>query len=366
MKKALYIAQKNIKEVFRNLKNNAILFVLPLAFIAIFGLAFGRNNNGITFGTAFVKNENPTYSALIEELKKLKNGDNEVFKLTQFDTFEDAKKAVEDRKQLGIIEWKQETGSIAFHGDTQNSYYGAASGVLSSFSQQFFQQPPQKFAAIDLSLASRDNATYFQLLVPGLIVYAILLLIIQTAQNLSEVKEKKQIFRYFTSRATSLDIIIGYLLSMSVIALAQTAILFAAAHAFGFRTEGNILIGVLVCLLTCLFAVGVGLLIGAFVGKPEPAANLGSLISLILGFFSGSFILGIENVIKFGEINGVPLRLVDFVPSFYATQAMKEALLYGKGLGEVSFELAVLLGTSLFFLVLGTVVFQRRQLRSIE
>lgn len=362
--KALLIAQKNLKEVFRNLKNNAILFVLPLAFIGIFGLAFGKTNQDITFEIGYVQNESPVYQRYIEELDKIKNGETDVFKLTKFDTFDAGKAAIEDRKQLGIIEQQDDT--IVFHGDSANSYFNAAAGVISSYTSTFFQLPQEKFKTVDLSLANKKEASYFQQLVPGLIVYAILLLIIQTAQSLSEVKEKKQIFRYFTSKTSSIDIILGYLMSMSVIALLQTVILFAASYSFGFRSQGNLLFAFIVSLIVCFFSVGVGLLIGAFVGKPEPAANLGSLISLVLGFFSGSFILGIENIIKFGEIGGRALRLVDFIPTFYATQAMKDVLLYGKGYNSVIDDIIILFISSLLFLVVGIFVFNKRQLSRLE
>jgi ABC-2 type transport system permease protein len=364
--KALLIAQKNIKEVFRNLKNNAILFVLPLAFIGIFGLAFGKNTQDITFEIGYVNNDSAVFRSYIEELDTIKNGETDIFKTKSYQNFAEAKTAVEDRKQLGFIEWKEESQSLTFHGDSANSYFGAASGVLSDYTNEFFQLPKEKFKISDLNLANKQNFSYFHELVPGLIVYAILLLIIQTAQNLSEVKEKKQVFRYFTSKTSALDIMFGYLLSMSFIALLQTIILFAAAYAFGFRSEENIFFAFIISLSVCFFAVGIGLLIGAFVGKPEPAANLGSLISLILGFFSGSFILGIENIIKFGEIGGRSLRLVDFVPTFYATQAMKEVLLYGKGYESVLSEVSILIVSSLLFLALGIFTFNKRQLSRLE
>lgn len=364
--KALLIAQKNLKEIFRNLKGNAILFLLPIAFIAIFGLVYGKSTDEITFDVAYVKDSNQVYQKFIEELDKVKNKDNDVFKLKEFDAFDTAKVGVEDRKQIGIIQWKEDSQTITFYGDTANSLFNAAGGVISNFATDFFHLPSEKVTLVNLNLMNKKDISPFQQLVPGLIVYAILLLIIQTAQTLTQVKEKKQIFRYFTSKTTSIDIILGYLLSMSVVALIQTLLLFLSAYVFGFRSEGNILFGFVVALIVSFFSVGVGLLIGAFVEKEEAAGGLGSLISLILGFFSGSFILGMENVISFGQIGDRTIRFVDFIPTFYATQAMKDVLLYGKGYSAVSSNLIVLATSTLIVLGLGIIVFSRRQLRNLE
>jgi len=62
MEKVLAIAIYNYKSLFRNIKSSAIMFVLPVIFIAVFGLAFGGSSFE-SFSIGLVKNDYESYSS---------------------------------------------------------------------------------------------------------------------------------------------------------------------------------------------------------------------------------------------------------------------------------------------------------------
>jgi len=86
------------------------------------------------------------------------------------------------------------------------------------------------------------------------------------------------------------------------------------------------------------------------------------LYSIIFGFFSGSFIVGIENVLKF-EILGTTLHLNDILPTRWGTIAIEKILSKNLGLADITNELMIIFVSTVLVLSVGIIAYQRRQLR---
>ena len=68
------IAIKNLKTFVRDIKSNAIVFILPIVFITVFKFAFGGNTNDITFDVGILKESDEIGQVYQEELAKLSAG----------------------------------------------------------------------------------------------------------------------------------------------------------------------------------------------------------------------------------------------------------------------------------------------------
>jgi ABC-type multidrug transport system permease subunit len=154
-------------------------------------------------------------------------------------------------------------------------------------------------------------------------------------------------------------------MSQTVIAIVQSAILIASAVAFGFNPEGNMLSVVLIVVLTNLFSVGLGILIGSLSKNSETASNTGTIVSIILGFMSGSFIVGLDSILILGELFGQEISVPDLFPSTYAVESIKNILLFDRNLIDTVPSLLIVLGSSIVILLIGVVAFQKRQMRNI-
>lgn len=366
--KPFFIAVKNLKTIFRDLKSNGIVFLLPIVFIGVFALAFGRPQSQITFSLAVVKDSNYAGSLankIVDFLPEniLNSEDKPLFKITEFSELTLAEEQIKNGRQTILLQAVDQE-KIILKGDQTNPYFTAANAVLTDLAAQF-NGLNTDFVVSESIQAELERFSGFDLLAPGLIIYGILILIPQIAANMAELKEKKTIFRYFTSQAKAKDIFLGYLISQTVLAVIQTAILFFAAVAFGFKPEGSIITALLITIPTNFFAVGVGLLIGGFTSKESSASNLGTMVSIVLGFFSGSFISGVQNILVLGEINGVALRVVDILPTFQATEALKSILLYGNGIESVLPQLGFILASGLIVLVIGVLVYKEKQMKRL-
>lgn len=364
---ALQIARKNIIEFFRDFKSSAIVVIMPLVMIAIFGFIFKSDTSTMQFNIGYVTDNSPNFNALVQIIKDLKNTDQRIslFTIRTYTDIETAKQSIITNNNTLIFEWDEPQG-ITIFGDNRNPYFGASSGIISKVASDFFQikESIVKHESINAEIQSKFTA--FDLLVPGLMIYGLLILIPHTAGLMTEIREKGYLLRFYLSKTTSFDIIMGYTLSQMALAIVQTILLFYAAQAFGFKPIGSILDAAFIAIPANLFIVGVGLLIGSFVNGSNNAANVGTIVSVILGFMSGSFIVGIETVTRIGEIGGRMISFNQIFASTFATQALSQVLLYGKSLSEISFELIALTISSLIVLIAGIYFYNKLQLKKLD
>jgi ABC-2 type transport system permease protein len=364
---ALQIAKKNFIEFFRDFKSSAIVVIMPIMMFAVFGFIFKGDTSTMQFSVGYIADNSPTYQTLVNIIKELKNSDERItlFDLKEYTDFNEAKETIIVNKNTLVFRWKEPQGLI-ITGDSRNPYFGASFGIISKITNEFFQINESIIEQESLNADVENKFTVFDMLVPGLIVYGLLILIPHTAGLVTEMREKGYLIRYYLSKTSSFDIIMGYTLSQMALALIQTILLFYVAQAFGFKPIGNLLDATVIALLTNLFIIGIGLLIGSFVKTSNNAANVGTIISVILGFMSGSFIVGIETVTKIGEIGGRMISFNQIFASTFATQGLSQILLYGKKLTDIGFEITALTISSIIVLSAGIYFFNKFQLKRLD
>jgi ABC-2 type transport system permease protein len=364
---ALQIAKKNIVEFFRDYKSSAIVVLMPLVMIAIFGFIFKSDTSTMQFNVGYVSDNSAQFQTLVNLVKDLKNTDQRItlFVLTPYADAETARQSIVINKNTLVFKWDEPQG-ITLIGDNRNPYFGAASGIITKVAGDFFQIKESIIKHESVNADVKSKLTAFDLLVPGLMVYGLLILIPHTAGLMTEIREKGYLLRFYLSKTTSFDIILGYSLSQMALAILQTVLLFYAAQAFGFKPIGSLLDAALIAIPANLFIIGVGLLIGSFVRGTNNAANVGTIVSVILGFMSGSFIVGIETVTRIGEIGGRMISFNQIFASTFATQALSQVLLYGKSLKDLGFELTALTISSVIVLAAGVYFFNKLQLKKLD
>lgn len=362
---AIKIAQKNIYEFFRNIKENLIVIVMPIIFIAIFGFIFNSGTD-IIFNIAVVKDENPLYNQIVEQIKSIENADSKkVFTIKEFEKFDDAKASIENKTNVLVINHSA-NGGIIITGDNRNTIFSSAAGIVTDIASKFYQIDLSSIKIENIDIDSKYNRSGFDLLVPGLIVYGLLIYIPYNAALFSLITEKKQILRYFLSKASSKDIIFGYLISQSIFAVFQTILMFVVAMNFGFKTDANIFEVVVISIVANLFIIGISLLIGSYSKLSQNSSNIGSITSVVLGFLSGSFIIGIEQIMKIGEWGDRLISVNQIFPSTLATQAWTQILLYNKHLDSVVFELVGMAVIGLIVLIIGVWSYNKFQLSRVD
>jgi ABC-2 type transport system permease protein len=360
MNQTFSIAKKNLLYIIRDIKSWSIVFILPVAFIGIFALVFNTRSDEQIFKIAYTKNSTALYQAqFIENLGSIKNSkDKPQFEILEIDNLDNGKSRVQEGKTDAFLQFETEP-KIKLYADTFNAKSNAVVGIISSYANQFFYKNQSKLEVISIVNNVGKN-TVFTYLVPGLIVYGILNLLPQIIFQMSSEIRKQYTFRYYTAKVKSWQIILGHLLSQSVLAIFQTLILFTAVLSFGYTaTWPALALALLVSIPTNLFTVGLGMVIVSSFKNDNLAANIGTLASVILGFLSGAFL-------TFPEIKifGGP-SLTSLIPSNYATEAFRKVLQFNKGLGDIVPELSVLIISSIVLILIGSWAYNKFQLKNL-
>lgn len=373
MKTVLAIAIYNYKSLFRNFKSAGIMFILPVIFIGLFGVAFGAGGDIEAFNIGMIKSDNEPYEAfktVLSDLRQNEASERELFTIEEYDSAEDAEAAVKD-EQISLYLTVDEDfypggdGGVTVYGETLNPLYNATAGIIQSVAAGYMGQDLSFYESVSLESQNTQDLSPFDYLAPGLIVYSILILMPGIAQDFTEITEKSYIFRYFTSKTKSWQILLGTGLYQFSLAFVQTLISYATAVAIGFNAEGNVLNGLVVAIPTGIFVVAVGLLIGGAVKKVDTATNIGTMLSIILGFFSGSFISGIGRIWEF-ELFGSTIQFNDLLPTKWATVAMETVLRDNGSLSDVSGALAYITASSVVLLVISVLIYRQRQLKRLD
>lgn len=236
---------------------------------------------------------------------------------------------------------------------------GVVQGVVSSYVEKLAPQPGAKVGTTSESVLS-SKLEPFDFIVPGLMVYSVLNVAPQCAALLTKEIEEKTLDRIRITRVRSWELLGGVALAQMAIATLEVVLMLAAARFMGFHSVGSLGEGFVLVLLTAVSVVGVGLVIASFAGKTQEAANYGILFSVPAGFLSGSF-FPVPSVPLF-TVAGHVVQPYDVLPPTHANRALRDILIYGKGLGDVVPEVVALVVLSALFFALGAWLYARRRL----
>lgn len=294
----------------------------------------------------------------IEAEARLRDREAEVLLIIP-DGFSETLEAV--RRGLG-----PEPVAVTFVGDLTNPYYAVAAVMAGAGLDEYVQlvtQEPRTVLMEEIPLGASGARSEFEVYVPGLLVFAMILLVFQVSMLVAYEVEAGTLRRLQITRVTSFDFLGGLSASVIVVGILALLLAFVTALALGFRSHGSLWIAILVGVLTCLAVIGTGLVVAAFSKTVSQAFLIANFPLILFMFFSGA-IYPLPKVALF-EVAGRTIGLYDILPPTHAVVALNKVLTLGAGLGEVAFELTMLVILSLVYFVVGVWCFQRKQMRVV-
>ncbi len=350
MRKIFTIAKVNLLDIFRDLKSNAITFVLPAIFVLIFGFLFSQTHEISTWRVGVVEDG--------EEIVKVLEEINEEETLFTISTFKEKEKAMSDLKSrdIEVLVEGEEFGGINMVVDESNQ----RSAIASTIVRDIFAPAQDEHITYE-SVIGRENISGFELMASGLIIYGILIIIPQVAGTIARLNEKRYLLRYASSKTTAFEILSGFTISHFVLAIIQTLLLLYFTTWFGLEINTYTLQAFIFIIPVIFFSIGIGLLLGSFFEKGEAGQNLGIMFSVVLGFLSGSFIIGIENIGM--EIGERFVSITDFVPTFYAYRGMTDLIVFNSDFSQVVNNLIIISTFSIAIFILGVYFYNKKNLK---
>jgi len=470
--KFVSIAAKGIKEIFRDKKGLALLIVFPMAFMFVFGFAFGSTNsanepmdiavlnhdNGTTlyyqnsseeinFGDNFTSLlENLNYEDSVTHLFNVHNVSEEKAKdmlmkreiaciLIIPENFSNAIRAMINETVrteitsnigemiigMGITEWNTTNGTyyydaenntlyldgkpvnitgftdfpanytlpevenvtaeIVIEGDTGYIEFGRAQSVLIKVFEEY-KNEIKRNAKESVSLyfgtdekyydfvqsrikpmPGTESFTIFDYQAPGIIVFALLMMVPAVAGTLAKECEKGTLERLKLSKMSSFDLLFGTLIPWSLIAIIQVIILFLVALLMGFHWQGgnlSIILAVGIGIIGGIASISLGLLVAAFVKSEKHATTLSPIIAVPMSFLVGSFFPLPKAVI--GYINGKGFQIYDVLPWTHTVNALRYLLTFGNY--DVLYYVVMMSILTAILFIAGIVCFSKNRLKA--
>jgi ABC-2 type transport system permease protein len=388
--KIIRIAWKAILEMVRDYRTLLISFAFPISFIIIFGWALGAN-----YYTAkiFVINndkkvaESENYGAgLIKMLGEFKYEDGtSIFNLKIIKDKSEVGRRIEKReyaaliiippdftrvlhtlKTNGGVSEKSETPTIEIIGDPGAPTYSLVKLIFDAVFNRYIAlksgyNPPIATQASFINTGSGKGSD-FNYLAPGLMLMAIYMMLIQVAMVLAQEVEHKTITRLKMSGMRTWEYLAGMSLSQFIFAIVMVPMMLYTAVMMGFDSKGSLITGIFFGIIASISAVAIALIVAAFSKTEKEAFLWGNIITIPVIFFSGIF-FPLPEITLF-KIGGTPFTLFDLQPTTHAHKAFLQVFLYGAGIGDLLYELSMLLAITAIYFVIGVILYRRVHLRA--
>ena len=170
-------------------------------------------------------------------------------------------------------------------------------------------------ANIPVSLFEIDKLT------PGITFFGLSFMTLISATLIAKDRESAFLQRLYTTPLSALDFILGYMIPILPITLAQTTICYLVAIALGLTVSVNILFAIVGILPMAIFNISLGLLCGSLLGVKQVGGICGALLTNLSAWLSGVW-FDLELVGGFFE------KLANILPFVHAVE-LEKALLAG-------------------------------------
>ena len=268
--------------------------------------------------------------------------------------------------QLGAFQTGDTTAgtNLTFVGDLGNPTYMLAAIMAMSVVDQYtqdFAAAPRPVELVEIPLGSSAARTEFELYVPGLIIFSVVMIIFLAAMTPARDIEAGVMRRLRLTRLNTAEYLGGTTLWLTAVALLEVLLTFGTALAFGFRSQGPLWLAILVAVVTAVSVIGAGLIVACFAKTVSKAFVVANFPFGLLVFLTGA-IFPLPRQALF-NLFGHDITLFDVLPPTHAVIALNKIFTLGAGLNDVLFELAALTLLAGLYFGVGVWIFQRTQMR---
>ena len=158
-------------------------------------------------------------------------------------------------------------------------------------------------------------------LTPGITVFGLSFITLFSATLIAKDRESALLQRLYTTPLTGFDFIMGYMLPILPVAIAQTVVCYLFAIPLGLSVSINILYAVVGIIPISIFNISLGLLFGSILSVKQVGGICGALLTNLSAWLSGVWF-------DLKLVGGFFERIADLLPFVHAVE-MEKALLCG-------------------------------------
>jgi ABC-2 type transport system permease protein len=367
--RALLVARKNLIELLREPQLTLLTLLVPLGFLLI--TYAGYNTPLLITYPLYLIDKDPQSTALIDALESRQYADGRpVFELKPSTDRGAVEAGLRGHKAVASVEINpaeeaEHLPQITILADAVYQPFMRASLLLDNTLFNYANQTTGHTPVVRVEeepLFTTGPQTEFDLYAPGMTIFALLLIIPQTAMLVGREIRWNTLRRLRLTRLDAAELLGGISLAQMVVAVIQVVLLFAVALALGYNNQGELWLAVLIGLVVSFSCVGQGLLVACFIENDSQAINVGSTVAMFEVFLSGAF-YQLPAPTMFTLFNH-QISAFDIFPATHGFMALQQVLTYGVSLSDVGFRLGATLLLSVIYFAIGIIVFQRAKMQS--
>ena len=348
--RTIAIAKKVIKELLRDKRTLAMMFVAPVFIMWLMNLMFSAST---TVNVKLATQDLPT--GLVTKMDELDHVDIETYQ-----DLDQAKEALANEKVDAVISYKDGEYQVDY-ANTDASKTSMIRQVLrtsiaSEGTDQLLSRVKQALPQLKLDAKAPEikesyqygdkNTGFFARMIPILISFVVFFFVFLIS-GMALLKERTSgtLDRLLATPVKRSEIVYGYMLSYGIIAIFQTAVVvLAAIWLLDVEVVGNILNVIIVNVVLALVALAFGILLSTLAKSEFQMMQFIPLVIMPQLFFSG--------IIPLSSMGEWAPTVGKFLPLTYSGDAISQIILYGHNLGDILPNLGVLM----IFLIILTIL----------
>lgn len=348
--RTIAIAKKVIKELLRDKRTLALMFIAPVFIMWLMNLMFSAST---TVNVKLATQDLPT--GLVTKMDELDHVDVETYQ-----DLDQAKEALANEKVDAVISYKNGEYQVDY-ANTDASKTSMIRQVLrtsiaSEGTDQLVSRVKQALPQLKLDAKAPEikesyqygdeNTSFFTSMIPVLIGFVVFFFVFLIS-GMALLKERTSgtLERLLATPVKRSEIVYGYMLSYGIIAIFQTAVVvLAAIWLLDVEVVGNILNVIIVNVVLALVALAFGILLSTLAKSEFQMMQFIPLVIMPQLFFSG--------IIPLSSMGEWAPTVGKFLPLTYSGDAISQIILYGHNLGDILPNLGVLM----IFLIILTIL----------
>jgi len=381
LRRIIAITRKNLQALSHDKRTVGLLIIMPILMMVLFGYAFGQSVRHVPIkianfdeggeGIPYMGINDTKFSEIF--IKYLEEDDRVDVKLLNLNIFNLSDEISQvyggnDYYALIVIPINFTEDMLNFSNHIQISTYidgsdpqtiSSVIGAISEAIGTVINEISGEESHLELNLvyiAGDPNLRPIDSLGPGILSFALLLFMILTVTGgFTKERLTGTLYRVKVTSTSKSEMMIGYLLGNSLIALVQSALLLAISVLFfQINIVGNILLLFFILFIYAMSCVGLGIFASTFAKNELQAFQFIPLLLLPSMFFSGFLF----------PINSFPIifqYVSYFIPMTYSIRISRAIMINGFGLDMFFMDFLIMNLLTLAFLVLAVAVFKMKK-----
>jgi ABC-2 type transport system permease protein len=330
------LVRRILKQIIRDKRTMGLLIMAPILVLTMLHLVF--NGESYTPKVGFVDLPTP----LVEQL------DDDDATIREYETTEEAKTALKERDIDGYVNRSGTSLQLTLEGSDPT-----INGATMKWLQESIK-PDSSATMLEVNyLHGSSEMSQFDSFGPVLLGFFIFFFVFLIA-GVSFLRERTTgtLERLLCSPLRKWEIVVGYVIGFGIFTMIQATIIASyAIYVLGMMMEGAFIYVLVITLLLSLTALTLGVLLSAFANNELQMIQFIPLVIVPQIFFSGLF--NLETISDYVSWIG-PLT-----PLYYGAEALRNVMIRGYGWGEISFDLLMLAGFSLLFMILNILALKK-------